>query len=320
MPFIGDPWEEHEFEDMPQTGLHAETGLGNSNQTASLTLEHLWSVMKPVYLKRLGRERQHGLIKVYFFMAFVYMKLYNTTAAWNKWFTWGPQYNVVCYKTFLTVTRPMIYMMAVHLDEIRWDDRLAYENHHSFFPTGVSFIVDTFPIIVYSPTDPLARAMLYVPDKYAAVVFKGEIVTDLLGRVISFTALHLGVMHDATIWSLGKHLRPTLVGEYGLGDRIYSPCPDLITDFLPIANQGPGVPPPPLTAAESDWNSKKNGVRSRVEHSVAEQQRPFGIYQTKFRGDPAVLEACQVVTAQANRAARRIIGPKYSGFGWQPHV
>ena len=165
MPFIGDPWEEHEFEDMPQTGLHAETGLGNSNQTASPTLEHLWPVMKPVYLKRLGRERQHGLIKVYFFMAFVYMKLYNTTAAWNKWFTWGPQYNVVCYKTFLTAIRPMIYMMAVHLDEIRWDDRLAYENHHSFFPTGVSFIVDTFPIIVYSPTDPLARAMLYVPDK-----------------------------------------------------------------------------------------------------------------------------------------------------------
>jgi hypothetical protein len=75
-----------------------------------------------------------------------------------------------------------------------------------------------------------------------------------------------------------------------------------------------------LTAAESDWNSKKNGVGSRVEHSVAEQQRPFGIYQTKFRGDPAFLEACQIVTAQANRAARRIIGPKYSGFGWQPHV
>ena len=72
MPFTGGPWEEHEFEDMPQTGLHAKTGLGNSNQTASLTLEHLWSVMKPVYLKRLGRERQHGLIKVYFFMAFVF--------------------------------------------------------------------------------------------------------------------------------------------------------------------------------------------------------------------------------------------------------
>jgi hypothetical protein len=45
----------------------------------------------------------------------------------------------------------MIYMMAVHLDEIHQDDRLAYENHHSFFPTGVSFIAGTFPIIVYSP-------------------------------------------------------------------------------------------------------------------------------------------------------------------------
>jgi hypothetical protein len=95
---------------------------------------------------------------------------------------------------------------------------------------------------------------------------------------------------------------------------------DLITDFLSIANQGPGVPPPPLTAAESGWNSKKKGVRSRVRHSVAEQQRPFGIYQTKFRGDPAFLEACQIVTAQANRVARRIIGPKYSGFGWRPHA
>jgi hypothetical protein len=75
-----------------------------------------------------------------------------------------------------------------------------------------------------------------------------------------------------------------------------------------------------LTAAESDWNSKKNGVRSCVEHYVAEQQRPFGIYQTKFRGGSAILEAWQIVTTQANRAARRITGPKYSGFGWQPHV
>ena len=55
--------------------------------------------------------------------------------------------------------------------------------------------------------------MLYVPDKYAAVVFKGEIVTDLLGRVISFTALHLGVMHDATIWSLSSHIQAASVRE-----------------------------------------------------------------------------------------------------------
>jgi hypothetical protein len=39
--------------------------------------------------------------------------------------------------------------------------------------TGVSFMVDTYPIAVYSPTDPMARAMPYAPDKCAAVVFKG---------------------------------------------------------------------------------------------------------------------------------------------------
>ena len=76
-------------------------------------------------------------------------------------------------------------------------------------------------------------------------------------------------------------------------------------------------PPLPLTAAEEQWNSEKNGVRSRIEHAVSEQQRPFGMYQTKFRGDPCLLEACQIVTAQANRAARRIIGPKYDGYGWR---
>lgn len=260
------------------------------------------------------------MIKVYFFMAFVYIKMYNTTRAFGKWFTWSAQFKQVSYYTFLNVIRPMIYMMAHFLDEIRWDDRLAYENHHSFFPTGVSFIVDTYPIAVYAPTDPLARALLYVPDKYAAVVYKGEIVTDLLGRVISFTALHLGVAHDATIWSLSRHLRPVRVGEFGIGDAIYFSIPELITDFLPIANQGPGVPPLPLTAAEEQWNSEKNGVRSRIEHAVSEQQRPFGMYQTKFRGDPCLLEACQIVTAQANRAARRIIGPKYDGYGWHPHV
>ena len=163
MPMAYDPYEEYEFDEMTQAGLHAETGLGNDNHTAGLTLLHLWTFMKPQFLAELGRHRQRGLIKVYFFMVFLYIKMYNTTASWNRWFTWSPQYKIVGYDTFKDVIRPMIYMMAHYLDEIHWDDRLAYENHHSFFPTGVSFIVDTYPIAVYSPTDLLARAMLYVP-------------------------------------------------------------------------------------------------------------------------------------------------------------
>ena len=85
------------------------------------------------------------------------------------------------------------------------------------------------------------------------------------------------------------------VGEYGLGDLIYASITELVTDFAPIANQGPGVPPLPLTAAKVQWNSGKNGVRSRIEHAVAEQQRPFGMYQTNFRGDPCILEVCQII-------------------------
>ena len=84
---------------------------------------------------------------IYLFMVFLYIKVYNTRRSWDRWFTWSPQYRKVSYATFCRVIRPMISMMAHFIDEIHWDDRLAYDNHHSFFPTGVSFVVDTYPMI-----------------------------------------------------------------------------------------------------------------------------------------------------------------------------
>jgi hypothetical protein len=136
MPYVGDPWEEHDFDDMPQTGLHAETGLGNDNHTAGLTVLNLWAFMRPYFEGNLQRTRQQGMIEVYFFMAFVYIKMYNTTRAFGKWFTWSAQFKQVSYYTFLNVIRPMIYMMAHFLDEIRWDALLLCSCQRQWRHTG----------------------------------------------------------------------------------------------------------------------------------------------------------------------------------------
>jgi hypothetical protein len=62
--------------------------------------------------------------------------------------------------------------------------------------------------------------------------------------------------------------------------------PDLITDFLPIASHGPGVPPLPLTAAESDLLSRCTGLRNsrRCRSSPSCRSSP-----------PLLLEACASV-------------------------
>ena len=60
MPLAYDPWEEYEFDEMTQAGLHAETGLGNDNHTAGLTLLHLWTFMKPLFLAQLDRQKHLG--------------------------------------------------------------------------------------------------------------------------------------------------------------------------------------------------------------------------------------------------------------------
>ena len=67
---------------------------------------------------------------------------------------------------------PIIHLSATHLDEIKWGDRLNFANHHQYAPDWITSIADGLPQLVWQPVDPLMRSLLYVPDKYAAVVYK----------------------------------------------------------------------------------------------------------------------------------------------------
>ena len=80
-----------------------------------------------------------------------------------------------------------------NLNEIKWDDRLAHNNHHEVANDFTTFIAGGFPRLVWQLVDSLMRSLLFVPDKYAAAaVYKLHIAIGLVGNVIHLCGLYLG--------------------------------------------------------------------------------------------------------------------------------
>jgi hypothetical protein len=208
---------------------------------------------------------------------------------------------------------PIIHLSATHLDEIKWGDRLNFANHHQYAPDWITSIADGLPQLVWQPVDPLMRSLLYVPDKYAAVVYKLHIAIDLIGNVIHFSGLHLGTTPDSIIWKRTENEHPTERNEFGYGDLAYTGCDDMITNFEPLNRHAP------LTAFEDAYNKRMNKVRARVEHAVAEHVEGKQMFQGTYRGNPELLEACHLLYAHANRRARKFTGRKYLPSKNGPH-
>ena len=303
---MGDPWEYYDFNDLHcGHGLHQDTLLGNCDAVAEATLSALWCIMLPIFKRGLLRKKQQKMIKVYFFLAFVYIRFYQPVDTFDRWLHWGRDKKSVTKPTFYNNIIPIIYLCAEHLDEIRWDDRLAFGNHHELADDFITFICDGFPQLVWNPVDPLMRSLLFVPDKYAAVVYKLHIAIDLVGNVVHFCGLHLGTTPDPLIWENTAASHPTERNEFGLGDLAYKGCDDIVTNFVALAQYGP------ITALEDAYNKRMNKVRARVEHAVAEHVEGKQMFQGTYRGEPALLEASHLLYAHANRRARKFTGPKY---------
>jgi hypothetical protein len=43
----------------------------------------------------------------------------------------------------------MIHISATHLNEINWDERLAFNNNHQHAPDWITFEADGFPQLVW---------------------------------------------------------------------------------------------------------------------------------------------------------------------------
>ena len=71
-------------------------------------------------------------------------------------------------------------------------------NHIPYFPSNFTGIVDTLPVYVLQPGNSTLARLLYNP-KYSGPIYKLQLVTDFLGRIICFTGPHLGVEYDGSI-------------------------------------------------------------------------------------------------------------------------
>lgn len=88
--------------------------------------------------------------------------------------------------------KPIMHWMRLNMNEIHWNDRLNEYNHTPHFPHFITGIVDSFPIRVQKPKTSAFRRMLFNP-KYGTTIMKVEMITDFLGRIISFSGPHLGL-------------------------------------------------------------------------------------------------------------------------------
>jgi len=88
--------------------------------------------------------------------------------------------------------------MALNFNEIVWWHRLNEYNHTPHFPTNITGSVDTMPVYVLQPKSPLLSRLLYNP-KYGAPVYKLQLATDFLGRLILFSGPHFGTEYDGHI-------------------------------------------------------------------------------------------------------------------------
>ena len=87
---MGDPWEVYAFDELHcGHGLHQDTLLGNSDAIADATLTALWLFLLPIFKQLLNRRKQQKMVKVYFFLAFVYIRYYQPTTTFKRWLHWG---------------------------------------------------------------------------------------------------------------------------------------------------------------------------------------------------------------------------------------
>ena len=169
------------------------------------------------------RERK----QLNFYRAMAYIKHYpkqNNTALQS---TLG-----CCYKVFYQQVLPTIHSLALHMSFLDFNLRLWEYNHTETFLERVTLAADCFPISVNCPSNRFL-ARLLMSGKYKTFVVKGEYVIALgPGFPIDYTGPHIGVRHDSPIWKRNLIRRGKLFKwEYGLGDKAYIGCPEMLTEF-----------------------------------------------------------------------------------------
>ena len=185
---------------------------GSDDKVTDLTgwppdvLSVMWNAYEAI-LPVTNARRPHSK-QAYFFLAYRYIKLGpKVRELYSVLHT--PYTGRVGKKAFYKHIVPIIIALGENVDMIRWDDRLARDNHCLMFPVGVTGIVDCFPIRVQTPRKYAESKYLYQP-KYGFCVFKVQLVISLKGEWCNAAYLHCSHIYVFLQARSCLHHSPTL--------------------------------------------------------------------------------------------------------------
>ena len=210
---------------------------------------------------------------------------------------------------------PTLYALCDRISFLDFNLRLWEYNHLEFFPERVTCAPDGFPITVCQPANRFVARLLR-SGKYKEYVVKGVLTIALgPGFPIDYSGPHIGVRHDARLWKedlrLLSRIKPW---EYGLGDKGYVGCPQIITEW-----KGNG-----LTQRQTKFNLTLQRYRGRVEHLISEMVQARRALNSRWHGSFSLLAAVMKITAHMVGLQERMKGPRYDVYGkWPvcpPHI
>jgi hypothetical protein len=124
--------------------------------------------------------------------------------------------------------------------------------------------------VVCTPSNRWLSRLLFL-GKYKTSAVKGVLTIALCGFPIDYSGPHIGVRHDDRLWMEDLYIRSRMFRwEYGLGDKAYVGCPELLTEYKKTRKSTRNLNPAPLTGDQVEWNLLVQHYRGRAEHLISE--------------------------------------------------
>ena len=203
--------------------------------------------------------------------------------------------------------KPTIYALSHCMDYADENLRFWEYNHTEHFQERVLWTNDGLPVEVCGSNDQFVAGKNH-SGKYKTQVVKGDLTISLVGHPLYLNFGHFGTIHDDPLWGLNPFRGMVRPWEYGLGDKAYVGCPEMLTEI-----KGPN-----LTGDAREWNTCLQHYRARNEHLVSELKNSRSALSSKWRNSYSLLKAVAKISFNMMALTERMRGPRYKCYGPWP--
>jgi hypothetical protein len=180
MPAVHSKLRDYDIHRSPFLQFAAKPSPKQVKAETGFSADTLWLLWDKYEHALPSRQRNQNRRLMYFYFVFKYVHMYPT---WEQApsVLWTPELvrqkgcgisSCTLYDKVLTY----LSILAVHMDEVHWEDRLNEFNHVEHFQTRATVIVDTAPVMVPESTKKHTSSMTFQP-KYHDNVFKLQVIS-----------------------------------------------------------------------------------------------------------------------------------------------